>query len=52
MTNYTIFPVQLDERTSMTIDEAISEVSYSQPWSQGTTDHDALGMGKYVATTE
>lgn len=36
----------------MTIDDVISEVSYSQPWSQGTTDHDALGTGKYVATME
>lgn len=34
----------------MTIDDVISEVSYSQPWSQGMTDQDALD--KYVVTTE
>lgn len=34
------------------MDDVSSEVSYSQPWSQGTTDHDALGSGKWVAATE
>lgn len=50
MTSCTVFPVQSDRHTSMTMDDIISDVSYSQPWSQGTTDHDALGT--YVATTE
>lgn len=36
----------------MTMEDVISEVSYSQPWSQGTTDHEALSdrwvAGEYV----
>lgn len=40
------------ERTSITMEDFTSEVSYSQPWSHGTTGHDAFAIYDAVVTIE